>query len=82
MLTIFILTPPPLLPQFNVGIIRQPHVRSIGIISTTLNWGGGQIELYEHYENDIWSLMCLNNFVQDCGYATAHKLLRKTIQYD
>ena len=63
----------PPLPQFNVDIIRQPHVRSIGIISTTLNWGvwgGGQIELYKHYEYDIWSLMCLNNFVQDCGYAT------------
>ena len=29
----------PPLPQFNVDIIRQPHVRSIGIISTTLNWG-------------------------------------------
>ena len=50
MLTIFILNP---LPQFNVDIIRQPHVRSIGIISTTLNWGvwgGEQIELYKHYD--------------------------------
>ena len=34
----FYCNPPPL-PQFNVDIIRQPHVRSIGIISTTLNWG-------------------------------------------
>ena len=36
----------PPLSQFNVDIIRQPHVRSIGMISTTLNWGvwgGGKL---------------------------------------
>ena len=29
------------LPRSNVDIIQKPHDRSIGIISKTLNWGGG-----------------------------------------
>ena len=39
------------------SVYSYSMVRSTGIITITLNWGvcegGGQIELYKHYEYDI-----------------------------
>ena len=68
----------PPLPQFNVDIIRQPHVRSIGIISTTLNWGvwgGGSKLNYTNTMNMTYDRSCvstiLSKIVAPMGHHTS-----------
>ena len=78
-----ILSPPPPLPQFNVDKIRQTHVRSIDIISTTLNWGGGgrgQIELYKHHATIMtYDRSCVSTILSTRGKRKTEKKNRKRV---